>query len=111
MYALESSCRARTQTNVRCYGEIFHLLKPGGILVIIEALLHQSSPLPTFIDGIYRSWCRNWAVTELGEQSAVLGALRQLSFSEIELREISWRIAPSALHIPVVATAFTLREL
>ena len=38
-------------------------------------------------------------------------ALRAHGFEDIAFTSLRWRVAPSALHIPVLATRFTLAEL
>jgi SAM-dependent methyltransferase len=111
VYALESSCHARGAGKRLLVKEMYRLLKPGGSLVIVDALLRKRTPLPTPIDRLYRDWCRHWAVSELGEQSALREALEQAGFIDIRFRDIGWRIAPSALQIPLFATRFALREL
>ena len=39
------------------------------------------------------------------------GALWDRGFEKVEVRDLFWRIAPSAVHIPWVATMHMLREL
>ncbi|MCY1543420.1 hypothetical protein D9M68_792380 [compost metagenome] len=40
-----------------------------------------------------------------------VAALRAHGFNDIEVKSLRWRVAPSALHIPVLATRFMLAEL
>ncbi len=111
VYAVESSCHARGAGKPFLLQEMHRLLKPAGTLVIVDAFLRKSAPLPVFVDGIYRHWCRNWAVSELGEIAATRRELEKLGFTDIAFQDISWRLAPSALQIPLFATCFALREM
>ena len=90
---------------------MYRLLKPGGSLVIVDAFLRKPVPLPGLIDSLYRSWCRNWAVSELAEKTVMRRALEQQGFIDTNFQDISWRLAPTALQIPIFATRFAIREL
>jgi hypothetical protein len=61
-------------------------------------------------------WCyqkvtRNWAVDDFAEIELFTTALSDLGFEQVEVRDISYRIAPSVAHIPFVTIRFLLREL
>lgn len=111
VYALESACHARGADKRALIAEMFRLLKLGGRLVIVDAFLRTPAPLPGLVDRIYRSWCRNWVISELAEISAMRGSLAEQGFVDVKTDEITWRIAPSALQIPFFATWFAIREL
>jgi cyclopropane fatty-acyl-phospholipid synthase-like methyltransferase len=111
VYALESACHAPGAGKPGLVREMHRLLAPGGRLVIADALRRDTRPLPGFMQRAYASWCRHWAVTELAEVGALRATLARQGFVAIAFREISGRLAPSALQIPLFATRFALREL
>lgn len=111
VYALESACHAPGADKRALVREAARLLRPGGTLVIADALRRNSKPLPGFMERIYRLWCRHWAVNELAEKEALHAALASQGFTDIRFQDISLRLAPSALQIPLFATRFALREL
>lgn len=111
VYALESACHAQGDDKRALVQEASRLLRPGGTLVIADALRRNSKPLPGFMQRIYRLWCHHWAVNELAEKHALHAALTSQGFTDIRFQDISLRLAPSALQIPLFATRFAWREL
>ena len=111
VYALESACHAPGADKRALVREAARLLRPGGTLVIADAFRRNTRPLPGFMERVYRLWCRNWAVNELAEKQALHAALASHGFIDIRFQDISLRLAPSALQIPLFATRFALREL
>jgi MPBQ/MSBQ methyltransferase len=111
VYALESACHAPGAGKRALVREAVRLLRPGGTLVIADALRRNDKALPGFVERIYRLWCRHWAVNELAEKQALHAALADHGFTNIRFEDISLRLAPSALQIPLFATRFAWREL
>lgn len=108
--AIESFCYATGSDKSDALREAARILKPGGRLVVIDGFLLRAPKAGPF-DAIYRWWLDGWSIAQLAVLEDFKGALATAGFEEIEVRDISWRVAPSALHIPWVATIHTLREL
>jgi len=64
-----------------------------------------------FFGWCYTSVCRNWAVEEFPQLNDFVAALEESGFQDIEVEDVSYRIAPSVMHISFVTTRFLLREL
>lgn len=111
VYALESACHAPGADKRALVREAARLLRPGGTLVIADALRRNNKALPGFMERIYRLWRRHWVVSELAEKEALHAALASQGFTDIRFQDISLRLAPCALQIPLFATHFALREL
>jgi MPBQ/MSBQ methyltransferase len=110
-YALESDCHCPGPGKPALLAEAARLLKTGGRLVVADAMKHNAKPLPRWINAVYRSMCRNWALTEVAECGALRAQLERSGFTDIEFKEIGWHIAPVAMQIPWFATRFTLAAL
>lgn len=107
--AVESFCYAPGDDKAGALAEAARLLKPGGRLCVIDGFL--AAEPRGLLAPIYRLWCRSWAVPELARLDAFTAALARCGFEDIEVRDLFWNIAPSAAHIPAVATLHTVREL
>jgi MPBQ/MSBQ methyltransferase len=110
-YALESSCYAPGTDKRPLIEEARRVLRPGGRLVIADAMLRRHpvrSPLTrAALQGMYRGW----KLPELAVLPHVLGILEELGFDGIKVDDISRNVVPSALHGPVVSIGFLLRRL
>jgi MPBQ/MSBQ methyltransferase len=111
VYAIESDCHCPGAGKQALLQEAARLLKSGGRLVIADAMLRDDKAIPAPVAMAYRSMCRNWALAELAECSALKKQLERSGFIDIRFEEIGWNIAPSAFHIPIFATRFTLAAL
>jgi MPBQ/MSBQ methyltransferase len=111
VYAIESDCHSPGAGKQALLTEAARLLKSGGRLVIADAMLRDDKSIPAPVALAYRSMCRNWALAELAECSALRTQLERSGFTDIRFEEIGWNIAPSAFHIPIFATRFTLAAL
>jgi SAM-dependent methyltransferase len=109
-WAIESACYAEGTAKADFVREAARLLKPGARLVVVDGFLLRRTP-GRIAQWLHRLWADSWAVPTLAMRDDFTAALRDHGFDEIEFKSLRWRIAPSALHIPVLATRFTLAEL
>ena len=109
-WAVESACYASGTAKADFVREAARLLKPGARLAVIDGFLLRRKPGRT-ASWLHRLWADSWAVPTLAVQGDFVAALRDNGFEDVEVRSLRWRVAPSALHIPVLATRFALAEL
>jgi SAM-dependent methyltransferase len=109
-WAIESACYAEGTAKADFVREAARLLKPGARLVVVDGFLLRRTP-GRIAQRLHRLWADSWAVPTLATRDDFTAALHDHGFDEIEFKSLRWRAAPSALHIPVLATRFTLAEL
>lgn len=111
VYAIESASHAKGQDKIGLLREAHRLLKPGKRLVIADAYLKRNDNMLAAYQYCYEKMCEYWAVEEFGCIDDVKQALYQIGYREVAIKEISWRIAPSVLFIPFVATKFFFQKV
>lgn len=109
-WAVESACYADGTAKAGFVREAARLLKPGARLAVVDGFLLRRQP-GRLASWLHRLWADSWAVPTLAVREDFVAALRDNGFEDIEVKSLRWRVAPSALHIPVLATRFTLAEL
>jgi len=109
-WALESACYAGGTDKADFVREAARLLKPGARLAVVDGFLLRHRP-GRLANWLHRLWADSWAVPTLAVRDDFVAALRANGFDNVEVKSLRWRVAPSALHIPVLATRFTLAEL
>lgn len=109
-WAVQSACYANGSAKADFVAEAARLLKPGARLVVIDGFLLRERP-GRIAGWLHRLWADSWAVPTLAVRDDFVAALQRHGFGEVEVKSLRWRVAPSALHIPVLATRFTLAEL
>lgn len=110
-YAIESVCHARGADKAAFVRELCRVLRPGGRFVIADGFMKHARPLPRWLERVRAGVCRGWAIEVFPELAAITGRLREGGVEALAVRDISWRVAPSVVHVPRVALGFLLGEL
>ncbi len=99
-FAIESSCYAKGDDKKDLIKETYRVLKPGGRFVLTDGFRKHNNPLPKWLDKIYRKNLEGWALNDLGEINLFIKAMEDVGFKNIKVEDISWKVAPSFMHIP-----------
>lgn len=110
IYAIESACHAPGVDKPELLSELHRVLKPGGRVVFADGFLRNSAPLPAGLRPVYQAFCQGWALDTLAHLDAFLRRLQRLGFDEVRVEDVSWRILPSALFIPLAAVHLLSRH-
>ena len=113
-FAIESACHAPGLAKQAFVREAARLLAPGRRLVVADGFVKKSPPKGGMLGWCYRKICDHWALEDFAEIHRFEAALSNHGFEDVRVEDISWRIAPSVMHIPWVTLRFlaeeTLRE-
>lgn len=111
-YSLESSCYAPGECKSELLEELHRVLKPGSRFAVADGFTTTSeAERPRLLRPLLR-WSREgWAVPCYASKTPFLNKLKSLGFVDIEVRDISWQIAPSVLHAPPTVFGFALKRL
>ncbi len=109
--AIESACYANGDDKVDFLKEAYRILKPGSTLVITDAFRKHPDAMQGVTGKLYRAVCDNWAVDDFAEFYAFRKALFNVGFKEIHMTDVSWNVAPSALHVPWVCLKFLAQQV
>ncbi len=108
--AIESFCHSGHSK--QSFKEAYRILKPGGSLVIADAFLKKDPEALCYGGKLsYEKLCNHWSLERLGHITKVAQELKDTGFSEVSVEDISFRVAPSVLHVPFAISGFILKKL
>ena len=108
--AIESFCHSGHSND--SFAEAYRILKPGAKLVIADAFLKKE--IKDLCPGgsyCYKNLCQGWSLEKLGNIPAVKKSLEAIGFKNIVIEDISFRVAPSVLHVPFAISGFVFRKI
>ncbi len=108
--AIESFCHSGH--NFNSLKEMHRLLRPGGRFVIADAFLKKDrSQLCKGGKYAYNKLCSHWSLEKLETHTFIKESLEKLGFNNIKVEDVSFRVAPSVLHVPFAIAGFILKKL
>ncbi len=110
-YALESACHASGSNKELFVKEMARILKAGGNFCIADGFLKHDKKLPWLFRKLNTKIINCWALPCFGNINGFTAALKKHGLKEIEIKEISWHIAPSVAYVPYTCFKFFIKEI
>jgi ubiquinone/menaquinone biosynthesis C-methylase UbiE len=109
-YAIESACHAGGPGKELFIKEMARILKAGGHFSIADGFL-KTNKQPRFFRYLNKKIIKFWALPCFGNINDFKSNLEKYGLTDIEVKEISWRIAPSVAYVPWTCLKFFVTEL
>ena len=110
-YSIEAACHDRGIEKAGFLEEVARVLRPGGRVVIADGFTKRRDPGPAWWRRALRVVTDYWALECFADIEAFTLAMGRVGLRVVAIEDVSWRIAPSVLHIPWVTLKFIAREI
>lgn len=107
VYAIESSCYDPDPNKSGIIREADSAIGKGRV-VFADGFRKHSNPLHPWIERGYQAWGDGWAVPNLADINKFCAQLARQGFTDIEVTDVSWNVAPSVLHAVFMAAKYTI---
>jgi SAM-dependent methyltransferase len=108
VYLVESSCYAINKHIL--IREMYRILKPGGILVIIDVFL-TNRQLNPFLKNIYVWFCKGWGLTNLIKLAKFSESLKTEGFQDIETKDLTKNVMRTILRGDVLSIPYLISTM
>jgi cyclopropane fatty-acyl-phospholipid synthase-like methyltransferase len=105
-YAIESACYD-PEGGLGLIREAARVLEPGARLVVADAFRRRR--LPRGAQVFERRMAAGWVLPGLASRDRFIDGLRGHGFELISCEDVSWRVLPSLLQVPLAVLGFRLR--
>ena len=112
VYALESCCHCEGLDKRPFVKEMMRILKPGRRFVVVDGFVkREPQTFGPLLRRCYAEICKGWALSTFPHLALFVQALRDEGARDLEVRDFSFRIAPSVLHAPWTVAKFLVKTL
>lgn len=112
VYALESCCHCEGLDKAAFIKEMLRVLKPGKRFVIVDGFIKKE---PEYFSSLlrycYNEICRGWALPSFPHLGLLTDAINKYGGEEVQIKDFSFRVAPSVLHAPFAVTYFIIKKM
>lgn len=109
-FSIEASCHAPGAAKEPFVRECARLLAPGARLVVADGFTKKRR-IPRWYASMLGFMTRRWAVEQFAQLDAFTACLERHGLAVEAVEDVSFRIAPSVLHVPRVTLKFLAAEL
>jgi len=112
VYALESCCHCEGLNKGAFVDEMLRVLKPGKHFVVVDGFIKKE---PASFRGMLR-YCYNqiiagWALPSFPLIGLMVDKIKNSGGDYVEVKDFSFRVAPTALHAPFAVIYFLIKKL
>ncbi|MEL6986346.1 MAG: methyltransferase domain-containing protein [Bacteroidota bacterium] len=110
-FAIESSCYALGKDKGAFLTEMHRVLKPGARLVVCDGFIKKPLPAKSCVNMVYNKLCKGWVLDHLAQFYLFIAKLKALGFKDIQVKDLSWNVAPTVAHVPFKTFTFLIKQL
>jgi MPBQ/MSBQ methyltransferase len=111
VFALESCCHCEGLDKAAFIKEMLRVLKPGKRFVIVDGFIKKDPVTFRFVlRYCYQQIIKGWALPSFPHIDLLSEAIRNEGGENIEVKDFSFRVAPSVMHSPFTVLYFLIKK-